>query len=205
MAKLHFRAALVILGAHIAFAQDIPTPPPFIHPNLEVRVDGLPFLKARSCDAPDVLATSLATVVHDKEICCEKNSTLGDRLPQSDPVSLKEVAATLRGRNLLPDGRPIMITAEYVAPDSLNSGQLVNAVLAKHAPLMEWNFHLYVVSGVIFDEADFSNGEIISFMIRKILLLDTRFSDSRREVSFNRDTDDLGKVQGLLFVDAKPQ
>jgi hypothetical protein len=205
MAKLHFGTALVVLAARFAFAQGIPSPPPFIHPNQEIRVHDLPVLNAQSKDAADVLATSLATIFHNKEICCGKNSTLGDRLPQSDPVSLREVAAQLQGRQLLPDGRPIMITAEYVAPDSLNSSQLVNAVLASHAPLMEWNSHLYVVSGVIFDESDFENGQTIAFMIRKILLLDPRFSDSRREVSFNRDTDDLGKVQGLLFVDAKPQ
>jgi hypothetical protein len=37
-----------------------------------------------------------------------------------------------------------------------------------------------------------------AFMIHKLLLLDTRFSGSRREASFNRDTDDWSKVQGLL-------
>jgi hypothetical protein len=42
-------------------------------------------------------------------------------------------------------------------------------------------------------------------VIKKFLLWDTRFSDSRREVVFNRDTDDLGKVEGFLFVDAKSQ
>ncbi len=43
-------------------------------------------------------------------------------------------------------------------------------------------------------------------VIHKILLLDTRYSDLRGEVVFNRDTNDLGKVQGmLLLLAAKPQ
>jgi hypothetical protein len=42
-------------------------------------------------------------------------------------------------------------------------------------------------------------------VIHKFLLWDTRYSDSRREVVFNRETDDLGKVDGFLFVDVKPQ
>jgi hypothetical protein len=41
--------------------------------------------------------------------------------------------------------------------------------------------------------------------VHKILLLDPRFSDERRTVSFDRLTDDWGKVQGLLMLTASPQ
>ena len=58
--------------------------------------------------------------------------------------------------------------------------------------------------GAIYDQAVYSDGSI-TYVIRKLLLLDTRFSDSRREVTFNRDTDDLSKVQGVLFVQAARQ
>jgi len=204
MTELHFCGALVIWASCVARAQDIPQPPPMVRPNVEVRVSGLPSLRAQSGDAPDVLATSLATILHDRSLCCGRDSALADRLPQSNPVSLKEVAAKLQGRQLLSDGRPILVTAEYVAANALNSGQLVGALLANRAPLMEWNSHLYVVCGAIFDEAEYSDGTI-TYAIRKILLLDTRFSDSRREVAFDRGKDDLGKVQGVLFLTVAPQ
>jgi hypothetical protein len=42
-------------------------------------------------------------------------------------------------------------------------------------------------------------------MTHKFLLQDARFSDSRRAVSFDRLTEDAGKVQGLLFLQAAPQ
>jgi len=40
--------------------------------------------------------------------------------------------------------------------------------------------------------------------IRTLLLLDARFSDERRQVTFNRLSDDWGKVQGLLMLKAAP-
>lgn len=191
---------LALLGlVSIAYGQDYPGPSAVFHPNQEIRVNGLPSLRAESKDASDVLATSLATVLNDKDVCCERDSALEDRLPQSDPVSLKEVAAKLQGRQLLSDGRPILVSAEYLAPDSVSAGQVIRALMDHHAPLMEWNSRVYVVYGAVFDEALYSDGSR-TYVIHKFLLLDTRFSDSRRNVSFNRDTEDLDKVQGMLFL-----
>jgi hypothetical protein len=191
--------SLLALVPGPALCQDLPTPSYVSHPNQEIRVSGLPSLKARSQDGSDVLATALATVFNDEELCCEQNSALEARLPQSDPVSLKDVAAKLQGRHLLSDGRPVQIIAEYFDAMAVNSGKVVNAITQKHAPLMVWNSHLYVVSGVIYDDAVYSDGSEI-YVIRKFLLLDPRFSDSRREAIFNRDTDDLGKLHGVLFL-----
>jgi hypothetical protein len=157
-----------------------------------------------SKDAPDVLSTAVATVFNNQEICCDKGSALEDRLPQSDPVSLKSVGAALQGRHLLSDGRPIQITAEYFDSASINSGKVVTAIAQQHAPLMVWNSNLYVVSGVIFDDALYSDGSEI-YVIRKFLLLDPRFSDLRRNVVFNRDTENLNEIQGMLFLSAAPQ
>jgi hypothetical protein len=38
------------------------------------------------------------------------------------------------------------------------------------------------------------------YAIVKLLLLDPRFSDQRRETVFNRETDDWEKVKGLLTL-----
>jgi hypothetical protein len=74
----------------------------------------------------------------------------------------------------------------------------------KRAPLMMWNSHLYVVAGVTYVETvDDSGG--IAYAVHKFLLGDVRFSDSRREISFDRVTEDAGRVQGLLFLQAAPQ
>ena len=172
-------------------------------PDQEVRVHDLPSLTARSTQASDVLATSLEIVFNNKEVCCGKNSALEDSVQSSDPKSLKDIASTLQGRHLLGDGRPIMVTAEYLTPNQVTAGHLIYMLTEKHAPLMVWNSHLYVVDGMTY-VTGLSHGAIVYFL-HEFLLQDSRFSDSRREVSFDRVTEDAGKVQGLLFLQALPQ
>jgi hypothetical protein len=175
-------------------------------PNQEIRIPNLPLLTAKSRNASDVLAASVEIIFQDGKVCCGKNSALEDNVQAADPKSLKDVANKLQGRHLLSDGRPIMITAEYLAPASVNVSQLMNTLMEKHPLLMEWNSHLYVAYGVIFDQTLDQDGGIMN-AIHKIFLLDTRFSaeDKRREISFDRLTDDWGKVQGVVMLKAAAQ
>ena len=145
-----------------------------------------------------MLATALETVLHDKAVCCGKDSALEDAV-LSEPLSLKELSTKLQGRHLLSDGRRIVVSAEYDPQSSINSGLIIGALLDQHAPLIEWKSHLYVLYGAIFNETRYYSG-MRQYAIHKLLLLDPRFSDQRRETEFNRETDDLGKVQGLLTL-----
>jgi hypothetical protein len=180
-----------------------------LNQDTEVEVHNLPSLMARTPHSSDVLLTSLDTVFHDKNICCGRDSALVDSAEAADPKSLKDVASKLDGRHLLGDGRPIKVTAEYVTSDQVNSGTLITAILNQHGLLMEWNSHVYVVHGVVYQWAASGDGPDGGFtegtVIHKLLLWDTRYSDSRREVVFDRTTEDANKVQGLLFLEAKPQ
>jgi len=163
---------------------------------------------ARTHGSSDVLLTSLDTVFHDRDVCCGKDSALEDSVSAADAKSLKDVASKLNGRHLLSDGRPIMVTAEYMAPDQVSSGRLIRMILDQHALLMLWNSNLYVVHGIVYRwtaSGDPTTSVVTMTVIHKFLLWDVRYSDSRREVVFDRLIDDASKVQGLLFVDAKPQ
>jgi hypothetical protein len=175
-------------------------------PNQEVRVRPLPSLMARSEDLSDVLLTSLDMVFHDRRICCGKDSALEDRALAADPLSLKEIASKVQGRWLLSEGQPIQITADFLPAGSTIDSSLwiVGHLIQKQAMLMVWDSHLYVLYGAVFDEVIYSNGTPNASMIHKLLLLDTRYSDSRREVVFNRNTDDWGKVQGMLLLTVTP-
>lgn len=175
-------------------------------PNQEVRVPQLPALVARSHDPSDALLAALGVVFNDPSICCGRDSALEDRAVAADPSSLKEIASKVEGKQLLSDGRPIVITADFLpsAPSIDISLRIVSPLKEKRALLMVWNSHLYVLYGAVFDEvADDTGGS--AFMIHKLLLLDTRYSGSRREVTFNRDTDDWGKVGGVLLLTVAPQ
>ena len=167
--------------------------------NLEVQVSDLPVLQAHSKDPSDVLAASLGTVVQDREVCCGKDSALDDSLQRADPASLPDVAAKLQGRQLLGDGRPIMVTAKFIAPDAINSYLLLETLRQKHALLMQWKSHLYVCYGVTYRKDYDANGNV-TYTILTFRLIDTRYSDARREVVFDRETDDWSKVQGVLWV-----
>jgi len=172
-----------------------------LYQDQEVQVQDLPSLMARTHDPSDVLLTSLDTVFRDREICCGRDSALEDSAQKADPASLKDIAAKVGGRHLLSDGRPIAIRATYLTPDNVSTAQLVSMMQDHHAPLIVWNSHLYVVYGIAYRRtADGSNGGTINLYIHKLLLWDTRYSDSRRAVVFDRTTEDPSKVQGLLFL-----
>jgi hypothetical protein len=173
-----------------------------LNTDLDVRVSGLPPLMARSHDLADVLPTAIDTILHDRSLCCGRDSALGDSVAAADPRSLQDLANKLQGRHLLSDGRPITVKAEYWPTNAINAGNVIASFADNHALLMMWNFHLYVTYGAVYQWQMFGGDQGASpqTVIRKFLLLDTRYSDFRRKVVFDRTTDDLSKVQGMLFI-----
>lgn len=169
----------------------------------EGRVSNLPTVVARSHDRSDALLASLETVFHDEEICCKRNSALKDSAATADPGSLKEIAAKLDGRHLLGDGRPIHVTAECLTPDAVTASRVVSAITDQHPILMQWNSLLYVVDGVDYVRTEDLADGVTAIVIRKFLLWDTRYSDERRNVVFDRETEDPTNVQGLLFLQSR--
>lgn len=187
----------VFLGVPFALGQETPSYP-YVRPNEEVRVSNLPALKSPSKDASDVLLTSLEIILHDPAICCGRDSALEDRVGRADPRSIKDIVAKLRGRHLLTDGRPFVVTVTDLAPSSANPLPIIEALTKNQALLMMWNSRLYVVDGAVFYDAIYNDGTRVT-TVNKLSLIDVRYSDARRELSFSRATDDWSKVQGLLM------
>jgi len=176
-----------------------------MYTDLEARVSGLPSLMAKSHELADVLPTSLDTILHDRSICCGRDSALEDSVARADPLSLKDVASRLEGRHLLGDGRPISVKAEFWPTEAVDGLRIVNTLNDKRALMMVWNSRLYVVYGVVYRWVSYSADGGPYCVLRRLLLLDTRYSDSRRALEYNRDTDDPAKVQGFLLVTYAPQ
>ena len=197
------RAGFLLLV--LAVASSLTLSAQVAYPEQEIHVNNLPPLTARSPHRSDVLATSLAILFNNPEVCCGKNSGLVDIVQSADPKSLKDIAAKLQGRHHLSDGRPIQVTAKYLSPDQINAGELIATILNQRSPLMMWNSHLYLVYGVTYVVTVDNTTGAEAPAIHKFLLQDVRYSDSRRNLAFDRLTDDLGKVQGLLLVQATPQ
>lgn len=201
MTRLHVLFASVFLFFVACFAHGQENGGVFLS-NQKVRVSNLPSLTAASKARPAVLATGLEIVLHDKAVCCGKDSALADAVlyeSLSDPLSLKELGAKLQGRHLTSDNQPIVVSAQYVPESSISADSIVRTLLEQHALLIEWKSHVYVLYGALFNEIrDYSGAR--EFTVVKLFLIDPRFSDDRREVVFNRETDDLGKVQAMLLV-----
>jgi len=168
------------------------------HPNEEARVESLPPALAASKNESAVLAASLAIAIMEPDVCCGRNSVLEDQVASATGLSLRQVGEKLRGKHYSGDGLPIVVADQYWSGASVNAEEIIATLQAQRPLLMDWNGHLYVLYGVVYDENLCDDGSQHS--IQKLLLVDTRFADHRRYVSFNRQTDDWGKVNGLLAL-----
>ncbi len=181
---------------------------PVFLPNQQVVVAKLPPLVAASADRSAGMAAALEIVIHDKAVCCGKDSSLEDvalSASLSASVSLKELTGKIQGRHLLSDGRPIQVNAEYLPNGSVTGGWIVTNLRDQSPLLIEWEKRIYVVYGAIFDVTRDTGTGIESYAVHKLMLLDPRFSDRRRVTEFNRDSDDWGKVEGITVVKVFPQ
>ena len=203
--KLHLAASALPLimimscGVNANGQDDVPYTGYIIHPNQEVRVASLPSTVAASTDEPAVLAASVATAVMEKDVCCGRSSALEARIPAAKKVSLKELGEKLRGKHYLASGLPIVLADQYWPGTSVSAEDIISSLMAQHPLVMDWNGRLYVLYGAVFDEYIGYNAPNMH-VIHTLLLVDTRFSDRRRSVSFDRQTDDWGKVTGLLAL-----
>ena len=199
-----YRGLLLCLIVSALFGQDVSPDYPTLRPNQEIRVADLPRLTARSRDRSGVLLTSLDIIFHNHEICCGRDSALEDSAQQADPRSIKDIVAKLQGRHLLSDGRPITVNVTDMMPYSPNPTAIVDALSKNQALLLMWNSRLYVLVGTLYDESMGQDGARID-TINKFYLVDTRYSDGRRDVTFTRTKDDWNDVQGLLLLTITPQ
>lgn len=175
------------------------------NPEQQVQVDGLRFRKAHTSEGTDPLAAALETIFQNRDVCCGKDSAMGDIVTAANPLSLQAVAAKLQGRHVLGDGRPVLISADYLAANPTNGGEpavtKVLISLRNHQPmLMQWNSRLYVLYGAVYTEIvayDSESGGGTMDTIDKLLLFDPV---SGTETTFDRLADDWQKVQGLLTV-----
>lgn len=195
---------LLCLVFSLAYGQENPGGYLTFRTNLEQHVANLPALTARTRDRSDVLLTSLDIIFHNHEICCGRDSALEDSSQKADPRSIKDIAAKLQGRHLLGDGRPLTVNVTDMTSGGTNPAPIVDALTNQHALLLMWKSHLYVLVGALYDEAYYQDSTRTD-TVNRLYLLDTRYADSRRDVTFTRTKDDWNDVQGLLLLSVAPQ
>ena len=201
--KPHPPASALVLIAIIscclnAHSQAVSEPYAF-HPNKEVKVAYLPSAVASSTKNSAVLAATLETAIMQPDVCCNRDSALEPQIPAARDLSLKDLGEKLRGKHYLGTGLPIVVTDQYWSGASANVETIIGTLMEQRPFVMDWNGRLYVLYGATYDEYLDNNGAT-EHVIKTLLQVDTRFSDSRRYVTFNRQTDDWAKVNGLLSL-----
>jgi hypothetical protein len=199
----HTAITLLLLTSCFVRSQETPAQNRF-RPNQEVRVSGLAAQTATARDPAAVLKASLETILHDPEVCCGNKSALQGAVLSADPLSFKDLSTRLQGKYDLDDGRRSTVTADYVPASSITSSALLLPLLKNRASLVEWKSHLYVLYGAFFDEI-YDSDEARIFEIHTLYLLDPRFSDARREATFDRKNVDSNELQSLLVLKLEPQ
>ncbi|HXY03168.1 MAG TPA: hypothetical protein VEI49_06285 [Terriglobales bacterium] len=198
--RFHLSALLLMTCcALVAVSQDIPTGWVLTRPNREVRVALLPPAASASKDPTDILEASVEMAVMDPAVCCGRKSALEDEAALTEPTSVKQLGEKLRGKHHLDSGEAATVVDQYWPGSSVSAENIVGCLSQQHPLLMEWNEHVYVVYGAVFDEYAYSSGAVMD-VIKKLLLLDLRYSGKRRYVSFDRQADDWSKVTGLLAL-----
>jgi len=167
-------------------------------PNQEVWVESLPAVVAASKNQSDVMLASVAVALMDAELCCDHASALADQV--NGGASLQEIGKALRGGHRLNDGSSVTIVDKYWAATSISAEEIISALSAHRPLMMDWNGRVYVVSGAVFDEYRSYTGGLNTHAIKKLLLIDTRFSGERRSTTFDRQTEDWSKVKGFLTL-----
>ena len=197
--RLAFLPILLVLASWVNAAGQSETDTYAVHPNLKVSVRSLPSFVSASKSDSAVITASLATLFMDPRICCGRNSGLEDQVGSIDVLSLREVGTRVRGKHYMSDGSSFVVTDHYWTASSVTPEVIIGSLSAQRPLLMTWDGHLFVLYGVVFDEYKYDSG-LTTHSIRKLLLVDTRYSDDQRYLSFDRQSDDWGKVGGLLAL-----
>ena len=170
--------------------------------NPEGRSGGLRALMARSHQWSDGLCLrSLETALHGRIVCFRNDAALENSAGRANPLWLKRRCLETSRRHLLKRDGKSMVRAESVRAGRDQFPQVDrHAAGQARACSLQWNSHVYVSYGVVCDEMYDDNGGPLH-SIRKFLLRDTRYSDSRREVVFDRENRRMEQGPGHAAVD----
>ncbi len=199
------RYALVLLCLLLAFAtiaaQDTSYPSLVVHPNQEVTVKNLHLKLARWPGETAALAGALETILDFPQLCCGRNSSIPALPASARSNSLQEIAAKLNGKHVLSDGRPVFVAAHYFSASAITSHQIVAFLMENQALLVQWDSHFFVLSGAVFDDKVYSDGNR-DIILRKLRLFDPDATAAAHEITFDREKDQWSEVQGFLLIKA---
>lgn len=159
----------------------------------------VPYVLATTTTEADVLAATLATAVRDTTICCGKDSDLHDAVYAADARSLSRVGERLRGKYRHSDGSAFSLADKYWPGYAVRAEDIIASLSAQRPLIIRWDDRLCVLYGAVFDLNKYQDGTEVR-VVRKFLLIDTRYAGDKRYVEFDRQKDDFGKMTEFLSL-----
>jgi hypothetical protein len=175
-------------------------PSEVIHLNLHLEVHDLPHLTTQ--DGTSAADVSLQIVLAAQNIHCNDHSESETVVRTVTDASLQEFTTKLAGTNCVTDTGPRKLDATFMPTSSVQADDLIAALKGNRAFLVQYKGSFMVLYGATYDAHLRSDGSRMN-VVRRLLLLDPRYQDDRRWVSFRRDNDHLSDIAG--FVSIQPQ
>lgn len=146
-----------------------------------------------------VAKAAVATVLSASNVKCEPASQLNAVLESQGGASLRKLAEKLSGASCMMDGKIVHLSAVFTPNGSIQADGIIAPLVHAKPLLIRWNGALYVLYGVVYDEHLHNSGKREN-VIRRLLLIDPRYSDERKFVSFDRQRDDFAQVEGIAEI-----
>jgi len=177
---------------------------PFRRPNLSVEIASLePAVASQNCEnfAWAAALQTLLTVDHvelGQQYWTDKLSGGGC---QDQPFALAELPRAMDGEYTLPTAegaRKARLTTTVVAGVPALLDIVIAGLKSGRPALLVWKQHPYVLTGILYDELIYPNGQT-TFELRELRLLDPA-AVAKRRVSFVAGVDDGDDIAGLLTI-----
>jgi hypothetical protein len=121
----------------------------------------------------------------------------GGQLCEDDNLDLRAMGDAVAGEYVLGPKKKMRVVTR-VFTGTISAEDLIAAIRRGRPMIVFWRMHPYVAIGAAYDEIIGPNGSRL-WDVRELTLLDpTAPDDEHRTVTFSKDHDDLGEINGAM-------
>ena len=202
---------LVLVLAAAAWADDkkMGMPTLLARPNQVVDINGLKVpTPAQKCENFG-WAASLELILRMQGVALDQKYWItkleGGELCQEQLRPMDELAQAVDGEYQLDSGAKVRLQTKYTKGAPAVLDDIIVSIREGSPWIFVWKGHPYLVDGLMYDEFIGPNNARI-FMVKEIKLLDPLAApnDAQRQITFVRNRDSLGDVDGTMTVRATP-
>lgn len=191
---------ILLVMSSSSVAKQVLTDPEVVHPDQQAIIPNLEAITLRDSNSA---TAAVAILLSSSNVKCDSGSEVEGALSGNAEGSLSMLARKIDGTSCGVNGNTLRISASFTPIGEIRANDIVSSIMQKKPLLIRWKEVVYVAYGVVYDQHLFNSGRQDN-VIREFLLIDPRFSDSRRLVTFRRQKDDFGQIEGIMSTSLRP-